>query len=234
MDLKELPTELAHFVQQALASGTYQSADDLVAEAVRMLRDQEVVRKARQHTPDATAPTDVSTHTPDDLVCMVRQALETGEAGRARQLAIEGAQRYSDHTELQKYARVLAPPTTCVVPASPASRASLKAVKSFFPVKLVSGRGTSPGGPFPRDEVRRHEGLVEPKQLTQGSHVVLCKLTQLLLAPSVTYPDQHGKDQCEQTRFISQIGDNFSPPPFLLTGPHGQIGGAHRLVLCQA
>ena len=221
MDLKELPTELAHFVQQALASGTYQSADDLVAEAVRMLRDQEVVRKARQHMPD-------------DLVRMVRQALETGEAGRARQLAIEGAQRYSDHTELQKYARVLAPPTTCVVPASPASRASLKAVKSFFPVKLVSGRGTSPGGPFPRDEVRRHEGLVEPKQLTQGSHVVLCKLTQLLLAPSVTYPDQHGKDQCEQTRFISQIGDNFSPPPFLLTGPHGQIGGAHRLVLCQA
>lgn len=127
MDLKELPTELAHFVQQALASGTYQSADDLVAEAVRVHRDQEVVRKARQHTPDAPAHTDVSTHTPDDLVRMVRQALETGEVGRARQLAIEGAQRYSDHTALQKYARVLAPPTTRVVPASPASRVSVKA-----------------------------------------------------------------------------------------------------------
>ena len=56
MDLKELPAELASFVQQALASGTYQSADELVAEAVRVLRDREAERQARPHTPDTPAP----------------------------------------------------------------------------------------------------------------------------------------------------------------------------------
>ena len=30
MELQELPGELAYFVQQALASGTYQSADELL------------------------------------------------------------------------------------------------------------------------------------------------------------------------------------------------------------
>jgi Arc/MetJ-type ribon-helix-helix transcriptional regulator len=40
MELKELPGELAYFVQQALASGTYQSADELVAEAVRLLKNR--------------------------------------------------------------------------------------------------------------------------------------------------------------------------------------------------
>ncbi len=110
MDLKELPPELASSVQQALASGTYQSADELVAEAVRMLRDREAGQKARPHTPDAPAATDVLTSTPDDVVHAIRQALEAGEAGQARQLALEGAQRYPAHAELHTYARVLAPP----------------------------------------------------------------------------------------------------------------------------
>ena len=73
MELKELPGELAYFVQQALASGTYQSADELVAEAVRLLKDREAERKARLHT-GAPAHTDVSTSTPDDLVHAIRQA----------------------------------------------------------------------------------------------------------------------------------------------------------------
>jgi Arc/MetJ-type ribon-helix-helix transcriptional regulator len=127
MELKELPGELAYFVQQALASGTYQSADELVAEAVRLLKDREAERKARLHTPGAPAHTDVSTSTPDDLVHAIRQALEVGEAGRARELALEGAQRYPAHAELHTYARLLAPPTTRVVLASPAARASVKA-----------------------------------------------------------------------------------------------------------
>jgi Arc/MetJ-type ribon-helix-helix transcriptional regulator len=38
MDLKALPAELAHFVQQALARGTYQSEEELMAEAVRVLK----------------------------------------------------------------------------------------------------------------------------------------------------------------------------------------------------
>jgi hypothetical protein len=72
-------------------------------------------------------PAELVSFTPDDLVHAIRQALETGEVGWARQLALEGAQRYPAHAALQRYARVLAPPTTLVVPASPASRASVKA-----------------------------------------------------------------------------------------------------------
>ena len=127
MELKELPAELVSFVEQALASGTYASAEALVADAVRLLRDQEAGHTARPPTPDAPAPPDVAIDTPDALVQEIRQALAIGEAGRARQLALEGTQRYPAHAELHRYARVLAPPTTRVVPASPASRASVKA-----------------------------------------------------------------------------------------------------------
>jgi Arc/MetJ-type ribon-helix-helix transcriptional regulator len=127
MELKELPAELASFVEQALASGAYPSADALVADAVRVLRDQEAGRTARPHTPETPGAIDITTSTPDELVRAIRQALAMGEAGRARQLALEGAQRYPTHAELHDYARVLAPPMTRVVPASPASRASVKA-----------------------------------------------------------------------------------------------------------
>ena len=127
MELTELPAELASFVEHALASGTYPSAEALVADAVRVLRDQEAGHTARPHTPDAPAPLAVATSTPEEFVQAIRQALATGEAGQARQLALEGAQCYPTHAALQHYARVLAPPTTRVVPASPASRASVKA-----------------------------------------------------------------------------------------------------------
>lgn len=46
----------------------------------------------------------------DDFLRAVRWALAAGAHGAARQLALQGAQRYADHAELQKYARVLAPP----------------------------------------------------------------------------------------------------------------------------
>jgi Arc/MetJ-type ribon-helix-helix transcriptional regulator len=127
MELTELPAELAFFVEHALASGTYPSAEALVADAVRVLRDQEAGHTTRPHTSDTPAHLDIATSTPEDLVQAIRQALATGEAGQARQLALEGAQRYPAHATLQHYAHVLAPPTARVVPASPASRASVQA-----------------------------------------------------------------------------------------------------------
>jgi hypothetical protein len=139
MELKKLPPDLASFVQHALASGTYPSADALIADAVRVLRDQEAGRTARPHP--SGAPPASATSTPDDLVQAIRQALEAGEAGRARQLALEGAQRYPAHAELQHYTRVLAPPTTRVVPASPASRASVKANGAWLQAHRTVYRG---------------------------------------------------------------------------------------------
>lgn len=120
MELTELPADLASFVEHALASGTYPSAEALIADAVRVLRDQEAGPTARPHTPDTPAHLAVTTSTPEDLVQAMRQALATGEAGQAQQLALEGAQRYPTHVALQHYARVLAPPPARVVPASPA------------------------------------------------------------------------------------------------------------------
>ena len=141
MELKELPADLASFVQHALASGTYPSADALVTDAVRVLRDREAGQKAPQYIPDTSAPTDISTSTPDDLMRAIRQALEAGEAGQARQLALEGAQRYPTHADLQRYAWVLAPPTTRVVPASPASHASVKANGVWLHAHRTAYRG---------------------------------------------------------------------------------------------
>ena len=141
MELTELPAELASFVEHALTSGTYPSAEALVADAVRLLRDQEAEHTVRPHMPDAPAHPDVALSAPDALVQAIRQALGTGEAGRARQLALEGAQHYPAHTELQRYARVLAPPTTQVVPASPASRASVKANGAWLHAQRTAYHG---------------------------------------------------------------------------------------------
>lgn len=141
MELKELPAELASFVEHALASGVYPSAEALVADAVRVLRDQEAERTARPHMPDALAHPDVAPSTPADLVQAIRQALVTGEAGQARRLALEGAQRYPTHAALQHYARVLAPPTVRVVPASPASRASVKANGAWLSTHRIAYAG---------------------------------------------------------------------------------------------
>ena len=56
MDRTALPAELAHFVQQALARGTYQSEEDLMAEAVRVLKAsvsrQEAVQQPNGSTTD--------------------------------------------------------------------------------------------------------------------------------------------------------------------------------------
>lgn len=48
--------------------------------------------------------------TADDYLKAVRLALSAGAHFKARLLATEGAQRYPDHTELQKIAYILAPP----------------------------------------------------------------------------------------------------------------------------
>ena len=68
MELKELPAELVFFVEQALASGTYASVEALVADAMRVLRDQDAGRTARPHPPETPVPLDMTTSTPDELV----------------------------------------------------------------------------------------------------------------------------------------------------------------------
>ena len=52
---------------------------------------------------------------------------------------------------------------------------------------------------------------------------MLCELTQLLLAPTLTHTPEHGKDQFEQTGLIPQMRDDFGAPSFLCEGPFRQV-----------
>lgn len=109
MQLNGLPAELAQFVDDALASGKYPSAEDLVCKALQVLQQQDEGRAAPPPSDAAEVPT--PPQSPDDYLQALALALRTGEFGRARQVATEGAARYPEHAELVKSARVLAPPT---------------------------------------------------------------------------------------------------------------------------
>jgi Arc/MetJ-type ribon-helix-helix transcriptional regulator len=140
MDGQELPAELAHFVQQALAHGTYQSEEELVAEAVRVLKERVARREAlQQHHGDTMEP---PPQTPDEYIRAIAQALETSDPVLARTLALEGAEHYPQHTELQKCAHVLTPPTGKTVPATPASRAAVKANNAWLTAHWDAYRGS--------------------------------------------------------------------------------------------
>jgi Arc/MetJ-type ribon-helix-helix transcriptional regulator len=140
MDLKELPAELAHFVEQALASGTYPSAEQLVVEAVRVLQERGARREELQ--PRHGEPLDTPPQTPEAYVRAIVHALATGDPVRARTLATEGAERYPQHAELHTCAQVLAPPTAKAVPATPAARAAVKANNAWLQAHGEAYRGS--------------------------------------------------------------------------------------------
>lgn len=140
MDLKELPAELARFVEQALASGTYPSAGELVVEAVRVLQEREARQEGLQQRHGG--PLDTSPQTPEEYVRAMIHALATGDPIRARTLAREGAERYPQHMELHTWAHVLAPPTAKAVPATPESRAAVKANNAWLQAHEEAYRGS--------------------------------------------------------------------------------------------
>jgi len=108
MPINGLPADLAQFVHEALASGQYPSAEALVCEALHVLRQQAYRHGVPTHPDEARA--DSSPQSPDDYLYALAHALRTGEFGRARQLATEGAAHYPEYAELVKSALVLAPP----------------------------------------------------------------------------------------------------------------------------
>lgn len=63
---------------------------------------------------------------PEHFVQAVRWALMAGALLAARQLSDEGAKKYPEHTELQKFAHILAPPTVSISkrPPDPGIRAN--------------------------------------------------------------------------------------------------------------
>lgn len=139
MYLNGLPADMVQFVHDALASGKYQSAEELVCEALQVLREQDAHREAQP--PSDEAHSDSPPQSAEAYVHAIAKALSTGEFGLARQLALEGIERYPTHEELHKCAHVLAPPTSRVVPASSTSRASIKANNAWLKAHWQDYRG---------------------------------------------------------------------------------------------
>jgi hypothetical protein len=139
MHLNGLPVDLAQFVDEAWASGQYPSVDALVCEALQVLREQAHPHRAPTH-PDEV-PSDSPPQLPDDYPHALAHALRIGKFGCARQLATAGAARYPAHDELQKCARVLAPPIVRAMPVFAASRASVKANNAWMKAHWQDHRG---------------------------------------------------------------------------------------------
>ena len=122
MDLDGLPTELEQFVQQEIAEGRFASALEVVSAALRLFQEHEAKGKNGQPVSNG-----VPGQTPYDIIDAIAKAFETDAPRRAERLAREGAKRYPEHDELQKYSRVLAPPIVWTTPSTPESRAAVKA-----------------------------------------------------------------------------------------------------------
>jgi len=146
MNLNDLPDDLAQFVQQEVAAGRFASVEEVVSTALRLLQG----RKSRGGNGPATSvaqepgpqaiPDDLE-RTPEDMIRAIKQAFETDSPEQAERLAKEGAYRYPEHDALQRYARVLAPPTVKVVPSSVASRAAAKADQIWLNTHWEAHRG---------------------------------------------------------------------------------------------
>jgi hypothetical protein len=69
---------------------------------------------------------DWQTKSADDHITAIQLALAAGAHLAARHLALEAAQRFPDHVEIQKYAHVLSPPsvTKSTLPADPSVKAN--------------------------------------------------------------------------------------------------------------
>ena len=81
MDLHGLPTDLEQFVQQEIAEGKYQSTEEVVSAALRLLQAHRA-----QSGNGRQSSNGYSDHTPrsaDDILHAIFQALATGEHGPA-------------------------------------------------------------------------------------------------------------------------------------------------------
>ncbi len=88
MDLNRLPIELEQFVQQEIAEGKYQSAEEVVSAALRLLQEHESQGYNGHQSVHCHGGT--KSHSADDVLQAISHALATGKPGLARKLASEG------------------------------------------------------------------------------------------------------------------------------------------------
>jgi putative addiction module CopG family antidote len=140
MNLNELPRDLEQFVQQEIAQGKYQSVAEVISAALRLLREHEV--QSGNGLSYVNGSPDVLPRSAEEIVAAITKALASGHHAFARQLAMDGAKQYPDHDELQKYGRILVPPTVGKpIPMTPESRAALKANNAWLKAHWQEYRG---------------------------------------------------------------------------------------------
>jgi putative addiction module CopG family antidote len=178
MNLNKLPRDLVQFVQQEIAQGAYQSAAEVVSAALRLLREHEA-QHGNPQSPTNGYP-DALPHAPEEIITAIAQALASDHHVLARQLALDGAKQYPDHDQLQKYGRILAPPTVGTpIPTTLEARTALKANNAWLKAHWQAYRGhwvalqaghllhASPSC----DDVVAHVGAV------RGRDILLTKIT---------------------------------------------------------
>lgn len=140
MDLNGLPAELEQFIQQEIAEGKYQSAEEVVSAALRLLQEHELQGHNGQQS--ANGHGDTPSRSAEEVVRAIHDALATGHHALARELARDGAQMFPDHDELQKFGHILAPPTAGEPTATTAeTRAARKANHAWLKSHWQAYRG---------------------------------------------------------------------------------------------
>ena len=139
MDLNGLPAELEQFVQQEIAGGKYQSTEEVVSAALRLLQEYE---SQGYHAQPANGYGLTSLRSADEVVQAIHDALATGHHALARELAMDGAKTYPDHHDLQKFGHILAPPTVGdLIPTTAETRAARKANHAWLKSHWQAYRG---------------------------------------------------------------------------------------------
>ena len=142
MDLVGLPTELEQFVQQEISEGKFATVEEVVSAALRLFREHEARNGDDQSAPNGAMAQGSQTQTsPEDIISDIKQAFETANPRLAERLAKEGAERYPEHTELQTYARVLAPPVVKTAPSTPESQTTVKADHAWLNANWETHQG---------------------------------------------------------------------------------------------
>jgi Arc/MetJ-type ribon-helix-helix transcriptional regulator len=123
-----------------MAHGKYQSAAEVVSAALHLLREHEAQSGNGQSS--VHGGTDALPRAAGTIIEAITQALASGHHAFARQLAMDGAKQFPDHDELQKYGRILAPPTVGKpMPTTPEARAALKANNAWLKAHWQAYRG---------------------------------------------------------------------------------------------
>ena len=85
---------------------------DLISLVRGYLRRGNLLANARDFFPSAIKNMETRKYSPQDFIQAMNEALGNGDLNEASKLSVAAIAHYPEHEEIQKYARILAPPKT--------------------------------------------------------------------------------------------------------------------------